>query len=159
MAKLTTQPVDAIIGLLVAKFDTAVFNYGLTEATPANGMRGNILKADNFRNFKPHTHRTTAYYVVGMGSAGVRRNHGAYSHYHYRIPVYIEIHSTRSDNEAEAWKEEAIEILETYRKTISDYYSDYRYIELETSPIDVSAGAKFKWVINFGLRTHVESYG
>lgn len=159
MAKLTTQPVDAIIGTFINDFDKTVFNGGLVEATPQNAMRGNILKADNFRNFRPDSHRCTAYYVVGMASAGLRRNYGSYSHYMDKIPVYVEVHSVRSDDEAEKWKEEAWNILEGRRKTISSLYSDYRLIELEGYPSDVSAGAKFKWVINFILRSHVTSYG
>ena len=38
MAKLSTFPVDAIIGMLINDFDTDVYSGGLTEATPANSI-------------------------------------------------------------------------------------------------------------------------
>jgi len=156
--KLTTQPIDAIIGTMTTDFDKSIFNGGLTEATPDNGMRGNILKAENFRNFHPKDHRTTAYYVVGMPANAVIRNYGPYDHFKFTIPMFLEIHSMRSDTEAEAWKDEAWEILQTRRKDIADLYSDYRHIILETAPLNISAGAKYKWVINFNLEGHVQVY-
>ena len=158
MVKLTTQPADAIIGTMINDWDTAVFNGGLTRATPANHMRGNILKADDFRTFKPHDTRTTEYIVVGLASGGIIRNYGAYSHFYARIPVFVEIHSVRSDTQVEAWKEECWLVLQTRRKNITNLYSDYRKIWLETFPLDVSAGTRFKWVINFELEMHVNAY-
>ena len=156
MTKLTTQPVDAVIGMLINDFDKSVFNGGLSQATPTNGMRGNILKADNFSRYKPDKHRTTAYYVVGVPASGIYRYLGQYTHTVGKYPVYIEIHSHRSDDEAEAWKEEAMEILWTRRKNISNLYSDYRRIDIEGTPQDVSVRLHFKWVINLVMRGHVE---
>jgi len=156
--KLTTQPVDAVIGMLINDFDKSVFAGGLTEATPKNGMRGNILKADNFRRYKPDSHRTTAYYVVGVPSEGVIRNRGPYSHFIARHPIVVEIHSLRSDDEVEEWKDEAWSIIQTRRLSISSLYSDYRKIVIESVPQDVSAGTKYKWAIYFDLEQMIATY-
>jgi hypothetical protein len=155
MTKLSVQPVDAVIAFLIARWGRNAMKVTLKEATAANGMDGNVLKADDFRMYKPKGNRT-AFIVVGQPSLGLTRNYGSYSHAVNKHPIIIEIHSVRSDKEVEAWKDEVWEIVKTVRKTTSYIGSGYRKVWLLTPPMDVSAKTNYKWVITIELEQNME---
>ena len=128
-----------------------MFNRGLI-----NGI--NIIKSENYRNFRLQSKDVTEFIVVGMVGTGINRNYGQYDHHYTRYPIVIEVHSVRSDDACESWVNEVFDLIQGRRKNISNLYSDYRKIIMETEPTDKGTNTKFKWIFTFYLETHVQGY-
>jgi len=151
MAKLSTRPVDAVIGTLINDFSKTVFNGGLTSGV-------NIIHGNEYRNFRMNNKTNTAFFDVGEVGEGIIRNRGPYSHFFVRYPVVIYVHSYRSDEEAIAWIEEAWEIMQDRRLTIVNLYPDYRKIFIESGPQDISTGTKYKYKLVVELETNIKTF-